>query len=227
MPDVLRLSEFLHAPVRAPDGADLGRVDDIEVVAGERFPGASALVVSGRGRIAWSDVVSVDASGVVASGVRASAAPAGRLLLVRDVLDAQVVDLVGRRLARVADVDLAHRGGALRAVAVDVGMGAVVRRLGLRTLAERMRAEPLAWDGLYPASGVGHRLQLEQRAADVHRLSHDELQTLIAHLPPERGAEVLAVARPGVHADPLAVARRAGAPRRRFRMMRARRRAPS
>ena len=61
----------------------------------------------------------------------------------------------------------------------------------------------------------------------MHRLSQDELSALIERLPPARGAEVLDLVRPGVHDDPLAVARRAGRPRRRFPIMRARKRAPS
>jgi hypothetical protein len=70
-------------------------------------------------------------------------------------------------------------------------------------------------------------LTLEHRAADVHRLSHAELMALVARLPPVRAAEVLELARPGLHPDPVAVARQAGPPRRRFRVMRARKRAPS
>jgi hypothetical protein len=138
-----------------------------------------------------------------------------------------VVDLAGRRLARVGDVELAERDGALCAVAVDVGLPPVIRRLGMRRLARHLREEWIGWDGIYLASGRGHRLQVEHRAAEIHRLDHAQLMALVARLPPARGAEVLDVARPGEHADPVAAARRARRPRRRFPVMRARKRAPS
>lgn len=230
--DPLRLTACLGAPVRDLAGRPLGRLADVEAHPAERFPQVVGLRVR-RGRVLeqlpWSAVERFGADGVLVRSGEAAHRPAEghSLLLARDVLDAQVVDLAGRRIARVGEVDLALRGGMLRAIAVDVGLAPVARRLGLRRLADRLPAEPLGWDGIYLTSGHGHRLTLEHRAADVHRLTHEELTALVARLPPARGAEVLDLARPGVHADPVAVARHAGRPRHRFRVMRARKRAPS
>jgi sporulation protein YlmC with PRC-barrel domain len=224
--DVVRLSDLLGTPVRSPDGVVLGRIRDVEVAAEARRPHVTALL-TGEDRVPWTDVVATSGAHIEVGHAGAAGGRAGRLLLRRDVLDAQVIDLAGRRLARVADIDLALGPGVARAVAVDVGVAAVLRRLGMRRLAGRLRDDPLDWDGLYLASGAGHRLQLDHLAADARRLSADELRTVIAQLTPQRGAEVLAVARPGEHPDPLATARAAGRPRNRFRIMRARRRAPS
>jgi sporulation protein YlmC with PRC-barrel domain len=231
--DTHDLTACLRLPVSDAAGRPLGRIADLEVEASERFPRVIALRVE-RGRetavVPWDRVERFDGRGVVVRDAeeRPPAPGDGRILrLARDVLDAQVVDLAGKRLARVGDVVLARQDSELRAVAVDVGLAPVARRLGLRRLARRLRAETLGWDGIYLASGRGHRVQLEHRAADVHRLSHDELMALVAHLPPARGAEVLDVARPGLHPDPVATARRAQPRRRRFRVMRARKRAPS
>jgi sporulation protein YlmC with PRC-barrel domain len=230
--EALNLSACLRLGVVDAEGEPLGRLADLEVEASERFPRVVAVRVA-RGRevavVPWERVERFDDRGVV---VREGAGPVqagdGRVLrLRRDVLDAQVVDLAGKRLARVGDVVLARQDDELRAVAVDVGLAPVARRLGLRRLARRLRAETLGWDGIYLASGRGHRVQLEHRAADVHRLSQEELAALVAHLPPHRGAEVLDIARPGLHRDPVEAARRARPRRRRFRVMRARKRAPS
>lgn len=60
--------------------------------------------------------------------------PRTALLLGRDVLDTQVFDIAGKRLARVGDVRLEEDQGTLRAVGVEVGVGAVMRRLGLLAL---------------------------------------------------------------------------------------------
>ena len=46
------------------------------------------------------------------------------LLLDRHVLDSQIVDLAGKRVRRVGDVELAEDAGRLRLVAVDVGAAA-------------------------------------------------------------------------------------------------------
>lgn len=227
----LRLSACLGLPVHDAAGHPAGRLADLEAEPGERFPRVRALLVRQHRTTRIVPWESVDRFGPAAIELRDGAelelAGATQLLLSRDVLDTQVVDLAGKRLARVGDIDLAIHENALRAVAVDVGLAPVARRLGLRRLAGRLHEDPIGWDDIYLASGPGHRVQLEHRAAEVHRLSHDELSALIEGLPPVRGAEVLDLVRPGVHDDPLAVARRAGHPRRRFRVMRARKRAPS
>lgn len=217
------LSDCLGLRVRTTDGAALGPLVDVEADPRVARPLVSALHVR-DGAIDWSQVTRLGPEAVEVAGGPGPARRGG-LLLRRDVLDAQVVDLAGKRLARVGDVELAACDGGLEAVAVDVGLAAVIRRLGLGVLARRLPEEWVAWPGIYLASGRGHRLQLEQRAADVHRLGHDELQALIARLPPARGSEVLAVARPD-HPDPAGALRRARRPRR-FGVMRARKRAPS
>ena len=227
----LRLSKCLRAPVRHVAARPLGRLADLEVEPADRFPGVVALWIR-RGRriqrVPWSAVGGFGEDEIVVTAEPHEADPtARRLLLARHVLDAQVVDLAGRRIARVGDVELALHEGSLRAIAVDVGLAPVTRRLGLHGLAGWLHEEPIGWEGIYITSEHGHRLALEHRAADVHRLSHDELMALVGRLPPVRGAEVLHLARPGIHADPVAVARTAGRPRHRFRVMRARKRAPS
>jgi hypothetical protein len=56
-----------------------------------------------------------------------------RALLVRDVLDAQLLTEDGIRLARVADVDLVlDEDGRLRVAALVVGPTALARRVGRR-----------------------------------------------------------------------------------------------
>ena len=227
----LRLTACLGAPVRDIAGRPRGRLADLEVHPGERFPRVVGVCVRRDRRLermSWQAVERFGSEEVLVRGEpepRPSQPPG--LLLARDVLDAQVVDLAGKRIARVGEVELARQSDGLRAIAVDVGLAPVARRLGLGRLADRLSEDSLGWDGIYLTSGHAHRLALEHRAADVHRLTHEELMALVARLPPARGAEVLDLARPGLHPDPVAAARHAGRPRRRFRVMRARKRAPS
>jgi len=57
------------------------------------------------------------------------------LWLVRQVLDRQIVDVDGRRVVRVNDLQLARVGERLCLVGVDVGTMGLLRRLGLERLA--------------------------------------------------------------------------------------------
>ena len=124
--------------------------------------------------------------------VRRRPPPAGgELHLARDVLDAQIVDIAGRRVRRVSDVELARSENALRAVAVDVGWVGIARRLGLGRLGGRPHHDLVDWSDLHLASPRGHALQLRTTSAALHRLSPGELSELVARLPPQRAAEAL------------------------------------
>ena len=53
------------------------------------------------------------------------------LLLVENILDKQIVDMNGRKLVRVNDVRLATLPAGTFAVAVDIGIEGLLRRIGI------------------------------------------------------------------------------------------------
>ena len=199
----LRLSALLGRDAIGVGGRRLGRVADVLVTLEDRHPQAVAVLLRGQRepvRLAAPPVAGDGRLRVAGEGAKPMAV-AALLRLARDVLDTQIVDVRGRRLVRVGDVELAAHEGALRVVAVDVGLGAVLRRLGLGRLADHAPRDALDWTQLHVASGRGHALQLASPAAAVHHLGADDLAELVARLPPERGGEVLeAVAEEHTHA---------------------------
>ena len=136
----------------------------------------------------WADVETLDPRPRLRT-VEPAAPVRHSLLLDRHVLDSQIVDLAGKRVRRVGDVELAEDAGRLRLVAVDVGAAALLRRLGLRRAAGRARRQPIDWRSLHVISRPAHGLQLDSPASAVHRLSDAEL---VDQLPPIHAREVLA-----------------------------------
>lgn len=119
------------------------------------------------------------------------------ILLVRDVLDTQVVDVVGQRLARVADVVLSRAADSrLELAGVEVGFGGVLRRLGLPGLAVRARSDFVAWADLHLTSERGHTVQLATPRSAIHHLDAAGLAALVSRLDTESAAEVLAAEGP-------------------------------
>ena len=136
-------------------GRRLGRLADLAADPDDPHPTVTAVVVRSGRRRATVAAADVTAWGTGALRLRPGArvtdrAPSGAALIRRDVLDTQIVDVEGRRITRVADVMLAERAGRLRVVGVDVGAGAVLRRLGLRRLGERLGDRRLDWTALHP-----------------------------------------------------------------------------
>lgn len=213
---MLLLSKLVGCEVRGPDGATAGSLGDLTVRLGER-PGVTPIdrILVDRRRqpallIPWSAVTALRHNDIRVGGDVSSfavdavgeALTADELLLGRDVLDTQIVDIAGQRLARVGDVVLAHRaGGHVEVVGVEVGFGAVLRRVGLEQLATRVRRDAVAWSDLHLTSERGHAVQLGVPRSAVHLLDTRGLAVLVARLDTESATEVLAARGPAVTAD--------------------------
>jgi magnesium transporter len=152
----LPLSELLGATVYDPSGAASGRVREVTLAPQEDRDRIASFIVktkSGIRVLPFSAVSTIDAN------IHASTNPAdwpaangseGLFLLDRDLLDQQVIDINGRKVVRVNDVELqidstiegtaAH--AILRVQSIDIGARGAVRRL-LRGLAPRAALEVL------------------------------------------------------------------------------------
>jgi len=146
----LALSELLGATVYDPSGAATGKVREVTLAPQEDRTRIASLIVktkSGNRVLAFSAISTIDAN------IHASTNPAdwpaangaeGLFLLERDLLDQQVIDINGRKVVRVNDVELqidaiSGVGGphaSLSVASVDIGARGAIRRL-LRGLAPR------------------------------------------------------------------------------------------
>jgi hypothetical protein len=185
--------------VASSDGLPTGQVADLAVSDSETTPLVRQVIItSGRDQLvlSWSSVARIEPRRLqLRAGASSAVTPAPiehELQLVRDVLDAQIVDLAGHRLVRVGDVQLVRRSdGELVVVGVDVGFGAVVRRLGLRRLAGRLPEKVVPWPTLHLTSPHGHKVQLTCRAPRLTELSPDDLAHLLTRLSASHAADVV------------------------------------
>lgn len=220
---VLELSRGIGREVLGPDRAAVGRLTDLSVRL-DGHPDADGaphrvhrlLIHPRRGPdvlVPWEAVAALHAGQVVLDTADLDAFPIGgpvalqpdEILLARDVLDTQVVDVVGHRLARVAEVLLARtRDSGLEVAGVEVGFRGVLRRLGLRRAA--VGEDVVAWPDLHLTSERGHRVQLSTPRAAVHRLDPRALAALVSRLDTDAATEILASREPAVAADAVAVA---------------------
>jgi hypothetical protein len=166
------LSACLGAPV-VRDGRRIGELGDLVAAPGVPAPVVTGVVVrSGRrppAWVDWSDVERLSPEGVVIrTAAEPRAVPAG-VLLARDVLDAQLVDLAGHRVVRVGDVHVNVIDGQARVEGVEAGLDSVLERVGLRRLARRARHHTIAWGDLHLPVHPGAALTIETAArAQAH-----------------------------------------------------------
>lgn len=215
---VLLLSRVTGQDVLGSDGRVIGRLGDLTVRLGNQSgpQPVDRLVVRRRHApdllLPWETVANFHSGQVV---LRAGDVFSGfavdsltdalgddEILLVRDVLDTQVVDVVGARLARVADVVLARTpGGRLEVLGVEVGFDGVLRRLHLGPRRGPSGEDVVAWSDLHLTSERGHAVQLATPRAAVHRLDARALAGLVSRVDTESATEILATKGPGAAAE--------------------------
>jgi magnesium transporter len=229
----LALSELLGATVYDPSGAASGRVREVALAPQEDRSRIASLIVKTK---SGNRVLPFSAVSAINGGIKATTAPddwaltngtEGLFLLERDLLDQQVIDINGRKVVRVNDVDLqvelqkdtTHSNPVLRVHSVDVGARGAVRRLlrgvapklALHALLGRIPPRSIPWNFIDlietdPARRVKLKISHEGLAklhpadiADiVEELAPNERQAVFQTLDEETAAEALEEVEPRV-----------------------------
>jgi CBS domain-containing protein/sporulation protein YlmC with PRC-barrel domain len=133
-------SEMLDRRILDEAGNNLGKLNDLIIQMGEPFPKVILLcVVTPRPKtmkvIAWDEVLSLEGNVIRLKGdasvkFQNYRGKSQELLLRDEILDKQVVDTYGSKLERVNDLHFLINQGELRLVHVDVGVRAILQRLG-------------------------------------------------------------------------------------------------
>ncbi|MGH7728838.1 MAG: magnesium transporter MgtE N-terminal domain-containing protein [Vulcanimicrobiaceae bacterium] len=200
------LSEIVGRPAVVEDGGPrrtVGKVTDFVVgTPDEVFPRIEAIVVrtsGGERAVPLSEVREVDAGGAV-SLLCEPTIPAlpdeHALYAIRDLFDKQIVDVDGRKVVRINDLEVANTGGQLRVVAADIGISGLLRRLGLGRIApqlvERVPRALIAWDNVAPISDLNpSQVRLSVSGRRLARLHPSELAEIIGELSAQDAARVV------------------------------------
>ncbi|HTA56100.1 MAG TPA: CBS domain-containing protein [Candidatus Acidoferrales bacterium] len=175
----------------------IGKVTDFVVSKPEAvFPQVDGLVIKTAQGLRYAPietVAEVDSDGNVALTMapKEPAPPEQQeLYLVADLLDKQIVDVDGRKIVRINDIEVANTGGRLRVVAADVGLAGLLRRLGLRSFGRRwltrignVRRSMIAWDSVAPIREMNpSQVRLSVKEGRLARLHPSELAEIIGDL---------------------------------------------
>ena len=132
------VSDVQKKPVLDQTGEEIGKLKDIVVAGGDPFPAVTALIVA-LGRTAYVipwDMINLFNKRVISvNATRSSLTPSdpapNDILICRDILDKQIVDINGAKLVRVNDLELGDVKGRICLVASDIGFRGILRRMGM------------------------------------------------------------------------------------------------
>jgi len=198
-PLVLHLSLVVGGVLWDPSGERLGRVEDVIVRLGEEYPPVSGALATVAGRQVY--VPGEEIEEIVHGGVRLRAVTldlqrfvrrSDEVLLRKDVLDRQLINVDGARLVRANEIELARVEGWYRVVGVDTGLRGIARRLVPRRLGDSVATGTfLDWASVEPFTGHVPSVRLRVPHPKLARLHPAQLADLVEAASHHEGEEIL------------------------------------
>jgi magnesium transporter len=222
------VSDVQKKPVLDQTGEEIGKLKDIVVAGGDPFPAVTALVVASRTEtyiLPWDNINLFNRRVISVNSYIKDLGPASPspndILICRDLLDKQIVDINGAKLVRVNDLELGDVKGRLCLVAADIGLRGLLRRIGVEKRGEKffsvfqyqLQHKLIAWNYVQTIEPKVTRLTLtvsRQKVASMHpadlaeiisEVSQKERTAIFGSLDVDTAAEALHELEPHVQAD--------------------------
>ncbi len=195
---MLYLSQVLGRPILDLDGERVATLKDVIVRLGEdEHPPVAGFVARYRRRDFFLPRWRIahfgeDGVGLISDilDLRPFMRREGEVLLARDVLDKQLVDVDGKRVVRVNDVQIIEAANEWRVTGADVGIFGLWRRLAPSILRSGRPVEVIDWaDVGYLA--IDATVQLKSSRGKLSRLHPVEIARLAEALSYQHGAEIV------------------------------------
>jgi len=211
-------SRVLKKMVINEHGRKIGTLGDIVMVPGEGFPQVSHLIVRQNKRtvsIPWSSISLFNRFVISVKGSLTDfdtyLEAETEILVKRDILDKQIVDVDGAKVVRVNDIKLGKYKEYLCILSVDIGLSGLLRRLGFERFGKKVAAilkkeiprQEISWEYVQPLEMNLSRLALtmaqdqlsEMHPADlasiISNISHQHIQTVLISLDAETAGEAI------------------------------------
>jgi len=209
---MLYLSQILGCPIQDVEGEKVAAIKDIVVRYGEDdhppIVGVMARYLRRDFFIRWERVASLGEHGVKLNidvlDLRPFTRRAGEILLARDVLDKQLIDIDGKRVVRVNDVQIIEAGNQWRVTGADISLRGFLRRLMPKGFYGKRVVEVIDWaDVGYLATETASVVQLKSSKDKLSRLHPVEIAQLAETLSPIHRTEIVESLDDEIAADTL------------------------
>ncbi len=217
---LISMAGIVHGPVLNQAGEEIGTLVDIVARwdGEESYPPVTGFVVRVGRRVAFvamDDVADVNHDRVQLRSsrldLREFARRPGEVMLGKDIVDHQLVDIDGVQVIRAADLYVAWMPSpgaltdrVLRLVGADISIQTLMRRLGPKRWRGRPTPERVIdWSNIQPFAGEVRQVKLRSSNEGLHRLRPGELADLLEDLGRSGRQELLASLEPEMAADAL------------------------
>ncbi len=211
---MLYLSQMLGRSVFSLEGEEIATIKDFVVRYGqEEYPPVLGIVARFRRQLFFiprSKIKQILNSGVKMKTAVLDLTPfsrrEGEILLAKDVLDKQLIDIDGKRVVRVNDVQLIETGNEWRVTGADVSLQGFMRRLMPNGFYGSKRpVEVIDWKdvGYLATDSKTVTVQLKSSKAKLSRLHPVEIAQLAEALSPIHRTDIVGSLDDEIAADTL------------------------
>src|SRR6267143_6463777 len=196
---MLYLYQVLGRPIRDLEGERVATVKDVIVRLGaDDHPPFSGLVARYRRRdffLSRWRMTDLSEQGVRLNSdildLRPFVRREGEVLLARDVLDKQLIDVDGKRVVRVNDVQLIEAANEWRVTGADVSLVGLWRRLAPAFMRSGRPVEVIDWADVGYLATDAATVQLKSSRGKLARLHPVEIARLAEAFSYQQGAEIV------------------------------------
>src|ERR671928_1629175 len=196
---MLYLSQVLGRPIRDLEGERVATVKDVIVRLGaDDHPPVTGLVARYRRRdffLSRWRITELNEHGVRLNSdildLRPFVRRESEVLLARDVLDKQLIDVDGKRVVRVNDVQIIEAANEWRVTGADVSLIGLWRRLAPSFIRSGRAVEVIDWADVGYLATDAATVQLKSSRDKLARLHPVEIARLAESLSYQEGAQVL------------------------------------
>ena len=187
------LSDFIKKPVISPTGERIGKLKDVIVSSDHSYPIIKAL------KINTTDKKTINVSWRYIGGlgneiklkypledITGYKIQKHDIILLKDVMDRQVVDIEGKKIRRVNDIKISPTNGHFHVIGVDIGVNGILRRLSLNRIAKPLgitsNEDLISWKDIDPLESDYSNVKLKVPKQKIKKLHPADMAEIVDQL---------------------------------------------
>lgn len=187
------LSDFIKRPVISPSGEKIGKLNDVVVSSDHSYPILKALEVTVPGKqvrnISWRYLEKLGKEVKLKyplEEINDYKIQKHDILLLKDVMDRQVVDIEGKKIRRVNDIKISPTNGHYHVIGVDIGVNGILRRLSLNRIVKPLgitsSEDLISWKDIDPVESDYSKVKLKVPKQKIKKLHPADMAEIVDQL---------------------------------------------
>jgi magnesium transporter len=187
------LSEIINKPVIDSEGNKIGKFKDFVASVSVTYPIVEALIVRTTDKkdinVPWGDVELINKEiklKIKFNDIKEYKLKNRDILIADEVLDKQVVDLEGKKLKRINDLQFATTQDYYRLIGADISFKGILRRLGLERIPKgigiKLQDDNISWKDVDVLESNVSRLKLKVPEYKLKKLHPADIAEIVDQL---------------------------------------------